>query len=114
MPKSAGAMGPDTREMVKNTTDELSMHYAAVAEDGKKAGKQREAAMFFTVAEQHLEDNDDYQECLKSAEEALKTFKEMGDMKGSADSVRLVIHAKRRKADCLANANDSKLAEETL
>merc|ERR1719440_2036888 len=73
--------------------------------------------MFYTIAEQHLEDSDDFEECIKAASEALKLFRAAGDGNGVADAVRLTIHGQRAKADSLSHgvrAEDRKLRLDVL
>lgn len=92
-------------DMRLTTTDLLAAQYSAVAEDGSKSPAAREAAMHFSLAEQHLEESDDYEACLKTVDEALKGFRSVGDFKGVADAVRLKIHAYRSKADNLQHSS---------
>jgi tetratricopeptide (TPR) repeat protein len=57
--------------------------------------------MLFGVAEGQLSEEEDFEEALKSAEEALKLFKEAADKTGEADTLRLIMTAKRAKAQAL-------------
>merc|ERR1719210_1260007 len=72
--------------------------------------------MLFSVAEGHLND-EAADEGLNQAKDALKIFKSTGDTVGTADSLRLVMHAARMKSVALRTAGDAegatKLLEET-
>merc|ERR1719361_556196 len=72
--------------------------------------------MLFSVAEGHLND-EAADEGLNQAKDALKIFKSIGDSVGTADGLRLVMHAARMKSVALRTAGDAegatKLLEET-
>lgn len=78
-------------------SDRLTSLYSAVADDGKKSGKQREAAVLFSVAEEQL-DTDRPDEALESAKQALAQFKKAGDRDAAADTMRLLLKAQLAKA----------------
>mmetsp|Transcript_146202 Transcript_146202/g.266535 ORF Transcript_146202/g.266535 Transcript_146202/m.266535 type:complete len:1228 (-) Transcript_146202:189-3872(-) len=91
---------------LKAYTPNLADKYDAMANDGSKSGKAREAAMLFSVAEGHI-DNEEDGEALKSANEALALFKSLGDKAGVADTLRIIICAmiyqeKRKEAAAMA------------
>jgi len=67
--------------------DSLTIHYTSLAEDDSTSSQAREAAMLISVAEQCLYDEDGDQ-ALQSATEALDKFKTLNDTKGVADSAR--------------------------
>lgn len=80
-------------------TDDLAARYSALADDTSEGGKKREAAMMFAAAEAHLNDEEDWQQGHKAANEALNMYRAAGDATGEADSLRLVIHAIRLKCE---------------
>jgi hypothetical protein len=65
-----------------------------MADDAAASGKKREAAMMLSAAEKKF-DEEDFEECLKQAGEALKLFKDMGASGKSevADAQRLMVAA---------------------
>jgi len=73
------------------SSDNLGDRYAAAAKDKSLAPKEREAASYFTVAEAHLHE-EQADEALRNAEEALSRFRQLGDENGVADTTRLIIH----------------------
>lgn len=77
------------------TSDALSKRYTAVANDEKQSAKKREAAMLFAVAEGHINDHEDFDAALQAASQALEIFKDLGDIEGVADSLRVVVDAMR-------------------
>uniref|UniRef100_A0A7S4VT89 Carrier domain-containing protein n=1 Tax=Alexandrium monilatum TaxID=311494 RepID=A0A7S4VT89_9DINO len=93
---------------VAATSDNLSGKYNAAAKDRTKAAKSREACMLFSIAEGHLTEEED-QQALQVAEEALELFRETGDEVGIADSSRVVTHVlcfqdRRKEANTIARA----------
>jgi tetratricopeptide (TPR) repeat protein/acyl carrier protein len=97
------------------TSDRLVDRYSAVADDGKKSEKQREAAMLLSVAEGQLDDNGNPDQALSSANQALTLFKQAADRMGAADTLRLIIRANVEKADLLKwDDEESPEARETL
>eukprot|EP00439_Symbiodinium_sp_Y106_P057772 s1095_g8.t1 len=103
------------------TSDALSARYTAVADDAQQSAKKREAAMIFAVAEGHINDNEDFmletaqaiqtvleQEAagtdadfdaaLQAGTQALEMFKDLGDIEGVSDSLRVVVDAMRLAA----------------
>eukprot|EP00928_Gymnodinium_smaydae_P032917 TRINITY_DN23727_c0_g1_i1.p1 TRINITY_DN23727_c0_g1~~TRINITY_DN23727_c0_g1_i1.p1 ORF type:complete len:867 (-),score=212.74 TRINITY_DN23727_c0_g1_i1:42-2642(-) len=82
-------------------TDELARHYTARAETTGGSAREREAAVLFSVAEGHLNDDEDFEEALKAAKEALAVFRDVGDSKAVADTLRLIVHAHKAKAELL-------------
>jgi len=82
-------------------SDEFAEYYSGIASDGTKSAKSREAAMYLSTAETNLEEDDSYEECLKSIGEAVKIFKEAGDMTGTADALRVTIRAYLVQLDSL-------------
>jgi len=71
----------------------LAIRYSAFADDGGTAAKKREASMLLSIAEGHLEDEEDYDEALRTGREALAVFREMGDSEGAVDALRIVVDA---------------------
>jgi tetratricopeptide (TPR) repeat protein len=61
----------------------------------------REAAMLLSVAEGHLSD-EAADEAERAASEALKLFRELGDRKAVADTLRILIRVRRVKGDLMA------------
>jgi len=84
--------------ITERKTDEKAKHYSALASDDGQNPQQREASMLFSVAEEHIDEDEDYDAALKAAEDAAAIFKQLGNMRGLADAVRLVIHAISGKA----------------
>jgi len=66
--------------------------------------------MLFSVADGHLE-NEDYEEALGSAGDALAVFRKISNMAGVADTQRLIIHAYRGMA---ANERNDGFIEKSL
>lgn len=87
--KSADA----TDRITKRKNDELAEFYSSKAADGSVGAKEREASMLFSVAEAHIDDDEDYAAALKTADEALDLFREVKDHRGEADTIRLIVHA---------------------
>jgi len=56
---------------------DLANQYSALAEDDTKAPKDREAALLFSVAEKHLEEEEDEDSALTAIDEALQIFREI-------------------------------------
>jgi len=71
-------------------SDELAAKYSTEANQGSPE-KLREGAMLFSVAEGHLND-EDAEEGLKAARNALAAFQEAGDKEGRANAGRVVNH----------------------
>eukprot|EP00913_Durusdinium_trenchii_P012857 g12073.t1 len=91
------------------TSDALSKRYSAVANDEKQSAQKREAAMLFAVAEGHINDHEDFEAALQAASQALELFKDLGDIEGVADSLRVVVDAMR-----LQSAKKDEKPEEAL
>lgn len=72
--------------------DNLGLSYSRAADDGGQSQQRREAAMLFSVAEGHLDDQAS-EEARRAAEDALARFREVSDTVGVADSLRLIAHA---------------------
>mmetsp|Transcript_17712 Transcript_17712/g.53461 ORF Transcript_17712/g.53461 Transcript_17712/m.53461 type:complete len:849 (+) Transcript_17712:70-2616(+) len=94
-------------------SDNLRGKYSCAADDGASSEKKREAAMLFSVAEGHLNDEVP-DEALSSAKDAVRIFKEINDATGLADAQRLVMHATRMKAVASKTAGDAETAEKLL
>jgi len=84
--------------ITERKTDEKAKHYSALACDDGQNPQQREASMLFSVAEQHIDEDEDYDAALTAAEDAAAIFKQLGNVRGLADAIRLVIHAISAKA----------------
>mmetsp|Transcript_19666 Transcript_19666/g.52193 ORF Transcript_19666/g.52193 Transcript_19666/m.52193 type:complete len:845 (+) Transcript_19666:67-2601(+) len=80
-----------------NRSDDLAPHYSNLADDSALEMKKREAAMLFTAAEGHLNDEQG-PEALKSAMEALPLFREVGDKNAVHDTLRIVINTHRMES----------------
>eukprot|EP00413_Alexandrium_margalefii_P016152 CAMPEP_0204529564 /NCGR_PEP_ID=MMETSP0661-20131031/10139_1 /ASSEMBLY_ACC=CAM_ASM_000606 /TAXON_ID=109239 /ORGANISM="Alexandrium margalefi, Strain AMGDE01CS-322" /LENGTH=892 /DNA_ID=CAMNT_0051535595 /DNA_START=43 /DNA_END=2718 /DNA_ORIENTATION=+ len=93
--------------------DNLRGKYSCAADDGASSEKKREAAMLFSVAEGHLNDEVP-DEALSSAKDAVAIFKDINDATGLADAQRLVMHATRMKAVAAKTAGDAEAAEKLL
>mmetsp|Transcript_159565 Transcript_159565/g.291074 ORF Transcript_159565/g.291074 Transcript_159565/m.291074 type:complete len:882 (-) Transcript_159565:57-2702(-) len=78
----------------------IATRYSSVADDGKSSTKGREAAMLMSVAEGHLDDEEEpaYEAALTAATEAMGLFKAAGSTTGSADAMRLIVQAKKAKS----------------
>jgi len=74
-------------------TGDLADHYTALADDGQHGTKKREAAVLLSVAEGHLEEDEDVEEALRAGKEALGIFRDVGDKEGTVDALRVVIDA---------------------
>lgn len=85
--------------LTERKTDGLADKYSSVAADGSKGGNEREAAMLFSVAEQHVDDDEDYDEALRAANEALQLFRTMKNSQGASDTLRLINLALLGKAE---------------
>jgi len=81
--------------------DALATLYSAKAQDDGLAGPEREAAILFAVAEGHVNEGEDYEGALRAGNDALALFRQAGDTKGEADTVRLIVHAYRTKSEVL-------------
>jgi len=79
--------------------DGLAGQYSAAAEDNSQGKESREAAMLFAVAESCLEKDEDHQQALQAAKDALSLFKEAGQADAAVDTMRLLIHAYKLKAE---------------
>jgi len=95
-PGSEKPLLANRRSWTSPATDELSLHYSAMADDSKQAEEKREAALLFSMAEGHLEDEEDFEEALRAGQQALAIFRRLGDAAGMSDSLRLVIDAMRQ------------------
>mmetsp|Transcript_3963 Transcript_3963/g.11586 ORF Transcript_3963/g.11586 Transcript_3963/m.11586 type:complete len:826 (-) Transcript_3963:123-2600(-) len=73
--------------------DYFSDHYTCLADDSSLSREEREAAMLFSVAEGHLEE-EDLSKALKVAEEALGLFRKAGSAKGVADTLRIIVRTR--------------------
>lgn len=82
-------------------SDGLADKYAAMAEDRSSKGKKKEAAKAFSDAERLLNQDVDHDKVIKLAREALEGFKKAGESDSVADSLRLVVHGLRAKAELL-------------
>lgn len=80
-----------------NKSDDLAPHYSNLADDSALEMKKREAAMLFTAAEGHLNDEQGAQ-ALKSAMEALTLFREVGDKNAVHDTLRIVVNTHRMES----------------
>mmetsp|Transcript_56082 Transcript_56082/g.120773 ORF Transcript_56082/g.120773 Transcript_56082/m.120773 type:complete len:937 (+) Transcript_56082:95-2905(+) len=103
VPNWAEAPSRRARTTMGISTDGLGDKYSAMADDTSSAGKKREAAMLFSVAEKHLgeegEATEDPREGLKMAKDALVMYQEIKDTVAEADTLRLIIHAHRLIAE---------------
>merc|ERR1719265_196475 len=90
--------------------------YSSMADDGKSSAKGREAAMLMSVAEGHLDDEEEpaYEAALKAATDAMKLFKEAGSKTGSADAMRLVIQATKAKSVMLKEKGETQAGDDAL
>jgi len=79
--------------------DGLRDDYSSQADDSSLSEEAKQASMLFSVAEGHLFDAD-AAEALKAAADASKIFRESGNAKGVADSLRIVSAAHRLNGDC--------------
>lgn len=77
---------------------DLATHYTALADDSQHGGKKREAALLFSIAEGHLQDDEDYDKAQQVGTDALAIFRSIGDRAAEADSLRVVIDAVRLRA----------------
>jgi len=91
----------EEKSLVLFPTDWLSDVYSAFANDGSLDMRQREAAMLFSVAEDHIDVGVDHNEALRVAEEALTLFTRLEDEVGIADSFRLIVHAHLLKVETM-------------
>eukprot|EP00931_Biecheleriopsis_adriatica_P088418 TRINITY_DN62746_c0_g1_i1.p1 TRINITY_DN62746_c0_g1~~TRINITY_DN62746_c0_g1_i1.p1 ORF type:complete len:834 (+),score=260.19 TRINITY_DN62746_c0_g1_i1:94-2595(+) len=87
-------------------SDNIASQYEARAKDKNISQVEREAAMYFTVAEKHLHE-EEAESAIKNAEEAVSRFRQIGDEHGIADATRIIIHIlcfkdRRKEANQLA------------
>lgn len=87
-----------TDRIAKRKSDELAAFYSSKAADGSKGAKEREGSMLFSVAEAHTDD-EDYDAALRTAQEALVLFQDVKDVRGEADTIRLIVHAHLGKSE---------------
>mmetsp|Transcript_89583 Transcript_89583/g.237924 ORF Transcript_89583/g.237924 Transcript_89583/m.237924 type:complete len:823 (-) Transcript_89583:106-2574(-) len=78
--------------------DYFSDQYTCMADDSSLSREEREAAMLFSVAEGHLEE-EDLTKALKVGEEALNLFRKAGSSKGVADTVRVIVRTRILKGE---------------
>jgi len=103
-PRAVGLSGPlrhlgeegGARNSAEPVADDLASHYSALSEDRCAAPRAREAAMLYSVAEEHVVDGD-ADEALTAAADALKVFQELKDGRGAADALRIVVEAHRAR-----------------
>eukprot|EP00929_Paragymnodinium_shiwhaense_P079882 TRINITY_DN41642_c0_g1_i2.p1 TRINITY_DN41642_c0_g1~~TRINITY_DN41642_c0_g1_i2.p1 ORF type:complete len:850 (+),score=303.49 TRINITY_DN41642_c0_g1_i2:141-2690(+) len=107
MSAAASAAASQHGGIDSSVTDNLSKQYTAQADDGCVDPKAREAAMLFSVAENHLNNNEDCEECIQAASDALALFREVGDRSGESDALRLIIHGYKAKADAVRYTSES-------
>lgn len=86
-----------TEDPLHNRCDDLAPGYSQLADDSSAEMKKREAAMLFTAAEGHLND-EETMEGLKAAMEALPLFRELNDLNAVHDTLRVVINLHRLEA----------------
>ncbi|CAJ1370517.1 unnamed protein product [Effrenium voratum] len=86
----------DSKKLLETEAANLASYYSQLAEDKNVSPKVREAAMLYSVAEEHLQD-DEVEEALSKAGQALELFREAGNKAGQQDSVRLLCAAERLK-----------------
>lgn len=75
--------------LVEQTTG-FANRYSAVASDGKGAKDAREAAMLLSVAEGHIQ-NEEEDEALSAAQDALAYFRTANDHMSTADALHIII-----------------------
>ena len=51
--------------------------------------------MLFAVAEGHINDHEDFEAAAQAGSQALEIFKDLGDIEGTADSLRVLVDAMR-------------------
>jgi len=89
-------IGEDARSLRDLEGDDLASEYSAVAEDEKNPPKVREAALLFSMAEEHLQDGE-AEQSVQCATGALQLFREVNDAKGVQDTLRVQCSAYRLK-----------------
>lgn len=94
-------------------SDNLALRYEKRSKDPSLSDKEREAALFFTVAEKHVE-NEQAEDALKHSDEALERFRQLGDETGIADTIRIKIHVlcfkdRRKEANQMAKEELSRI-----
>jgi tetratricopeptide (TPR) repeat protein len=97
-PESATALNAGSA-IASAASDGLAGHYSKKAERCNAGTKEKEAAMLFSIAEGHLNEDEDYGEAIRAAQDALALFRTIGDVQGESDALRLVVYAHRIKAD---------------
>jgi len=78
--------------------DALADHYSSLADDSSRGRLEREAAVFLSIAEEHLEDEDG-ERAHKAAEQAVAAFKKLDDERAVADAQRAAIRARCLKEE---------------
>lgn len=94
-------------------SDNLALRYEKRSKDPSLSDKEREAALFFTVAEKHVQD-EQAEDALKHSDEALERFRQLGDETGIADTIRIKIHVlcfkdRRKEANQMAKEELSRI-----
>jgi len=79
----------------------MSAHYKAMLEDASVSENDKKAAKLFVDSEGKLNEDEDYEEALKMAQEAHGIFKASNHEQGKVDTLRLVMHSHKVKADHL-------------
>merc|ERR1719282_357375 len=95
-------------------SDNLRDMYTALADDSSAAEKRREAAVYFSMAETQLDEEEDPEVARTTANQALGLFREIGDTRGVADTLRLILHAQRTKAEIARYSGSGWDVEELL
>jgi len=71
--------------------DRMVAHYLALADEGTKAAKNKEAEMLFATAESELDDLEDHEAALEAATEALQLSRSSGDKVAIVDALRTIM-----------------------
>lgn len=81
-------------------------HYTALADDSKQEPKKREAAALISIADGHLNKEEDFVQGRLAARQAIQLFKELGDNRGIADATRVLVNSFRIEVQMLSDIKD--------
>lgn len=87
-----------TGNPLHNKIDDFAKAYSAFADDSSTDMCKRSASLLLSTAEGYLNDENS-QEAMKTAMEALENFRKIGNDSGIHDSLRVIINAHRMDAD---------------
>mmetsp|Transcript_19186 Transcript_19186/g.54189 ORF Transcript_19186/g.54189 Transcript_19186/m.54189 type:complete len:848 (+) Transcript_19186:65-2608(+) len=93
--------------------ENLGSQYTEAADDDERSARAREAAMLYSVAEGHLDD-EAADEALATIKDSSAIFREIGDAHGLADSLRLQTKCHKARADREREQGKGRVEEKLL